>query len=227
MLRFYRDFCGTLPDEAELTAALLTLPDGTPVAAMAVGYNGPIAEGERILAPARNFGQPIADMVGPMSYGQRQVMLDEPNAVHGLHRYWRSAFTERLSDEMIKVLVDGASRMSSPLNAMLLFYVHGAAARVPATETAFAARRQQWDFDAIGQWTDAAENAKHIAWVREFWGRIEPHLQGSAYINHLADDDLPEKVRASYGVNYRRLREIKAMYDPSNLFRVNSNILPA
>ena len=227
MLRFYREFCGTLPDEAELTAALLTLPDGTPVAAIAVGYNGPIEEGERIFAPARKFGQPIADMVGPMSYGQRQVMLDEPNAVHGLHRYWRSAFTERLSDEMIKILVDGASRMSSPLNAMLLFYVHGAAARVPATDTAFAARRVQWDFDAIGQWTNAAENAKHIAWVRAFWGQIEPHLQGSAYINHLADDDKPEKVRASYGVNYRRLREIKAIYDPSNLFRVNSNILPA
>ena len=67
MLRFYRDFCATLPDEAEAYAALLTSPEGVPVAAMLLGYNGPIEEGERVLAPARQFGQPIADLVAPMS----------------------------------------------------------------------------------------------------------------------------------------------------------------
>ena len=76
---------------------------------------------------------------------------------------------------------------------------HGAATRVPATETAFAARRPQWDFDAIGQWADGAESARHIAWVRALWTRLEPHLLGSAYINHLAEDDRPETVRASFG----------------------------
>ena len=50
MLRFYRDFCGTLPDEAEAYAALLTAPQGMPVGAMMLGYNGPIADGEKIFA---------------------------------------------------------------------------------------------------------------------------------------------------------------------------------
>jgi hypothetical protein len=61
----------------------------------------------------------------------------------------------------------------------------------------------------------------------ELWGQLEPHLQGSAYINHIAADDRPEKVRASFGSNHQRLREIKAVYDRANLFRVNSNIVPA
>jgi hypothetical protein len=162
-----------------------------------------------------------------MPYGARQTILDEHNAEHGLHRYWRSAFTERISDEVVDVLVEGAATFSSPLSSLLFFHMHGAATRVPATETAFAARRPQWDVDAIGQWTDGAESARHIAWVRALWTRLEPNLLGSAYSNHLAEDDRPETVRASFGENYGRLRQLKAVYDRTNLFHINANIAPA
>ncbi len=104
--------------------------------------------------------------------------------------------------------------------------MHGAAARVPATATAFSARRPLWDFDIIGQWSDPAESSGHIAWVKALWDRLEPELLGTVYINHMAADDRPEKVRASYGENYARLRELKAVYDPMNLFRVNANVSP-
>ena len=77
VMRFYRDFCATLPDEAEAFAALLT-HDGEPVVAMLLGYNGSIEVGERVLAPARQFGSPIADLVGPMPYGVRQTLIDDP-----------------------------------------------------------------------------------------------------------------------------------------------------
>ncbi len=227
MLRFYRDFCSTLPDEAEAYAALLTSPDGVPVAAMLLGYNGPIAEGERVLAPARRFGAPMADLVSPMPYSARQTMLDAPNAEHGLHRYWRAAFTEEISDGLIDAVVASAAKFSSPLSAFIFFHMHGAAARVEPSATAFAPRRPQWDFDAIGQWREGSESATHIAWLRDVWSRVEPHLQGSAYVNHIAADDQPEKVRASYGENYQRLRQLKALYDPTNLFRLNANIPPA
>jgi hypothetical protein len=120
-----------------------------------------------------------------------------------------------------------ATKFSSPLSAFIFFHVHGAATRVSSTATAFAARQTQWDFDAIGQWTDGAESAGHIEWVRDVWRRAEPQLQGSAYVNHIAADDRPEKVRASFGGNYQRLRKIKQQYDPGNLFRINANILPA
>jgi FAD/FMN-containing dehydrogenase len=226
VLRFYRDFSATLPDEAEAYAALLTAPEGMPVAALILGYNGPLSEGEKVLAPARRFGKPAADVVGPMPYAARQRLLDEPNATHGLQRYWRSAFTERISDGLIDLMVQAASSFSSPLSALLFFNMHGAATRVSPTATAFAARRAQWDFDAIGQWTDAGQSATHIAWVRNLWTKLELHLQGSAYVNHLAADDRPEKVRASFGENYGRLRALKAKYDPKNLFRVNANIAP-
>src|SRR5262249_47281145 len=137
-----------------------------------------------------------------------------------------SAFTEQISDGLIDVMVEGASSFSSPLSALLLFHMHGAATRVSPLATAFAPRKPQWDFDAIGQWADPAQSAAHTGWVRELWTKLGPHLQGSAYVNHLAADDRPEKVRASYGDSYARLRALKAAYDPKNLFRVNANIAP-
>jgi FAD/FMN-containing dehydrogenase len=228
VLRFYREFCATLPDEAEAYLGMLTDPNaGLPVVALLLGYNGDLAEGERVLAPAREFGSPLVDLVGPVPYGARQVMLDEPNAIHGLHRYWRSAFVDVISDDLIDVVVDQASRFSSPLSVLLFFYVHGAATRVPGDATAFSARRRMWDFDAIGQWSELTESDGHTAWVRTAWDAFAPHLgDGSGYINHLSGDERPEQVRASYGSNLARLRRLKAAYDPDNTFRMNPNIGP-
>src|SRR6516162_5996868 len=124
-------------------------------------------------------------------------------------------------------MVEGAARFSSPVSALILFYIRGAAAFIPANAMAFGARRLQWNFDAVGQLARGTERAMDIAWVRELWGRLEPHLQGAVYVNHISDDDRPEKVRASFGENLPRLRQIKGIYDKTNLFRVNSNIQPA
>jgi Berberine and berberine like len=198
-----------------------------PVIAMALGYNGPIGEGEKVLAPARQFGRPVADLVGPMPYAVRQTLLDEPNARNGLHRYWRSAFARQLSDQLIDAAVQAASDFTSPLSAMVFFYMHGAAARVPAADTAFSARRVLWDIDVIGQWDNPAESDRHIPWVRATWDKMAFQLEDRVYLNHVAADDPPEKVRASYGSNHARLRQLKAQHDPTNLFRLNPNITPA
>ena len=228
VMHFYREFCPHLPDEAESYLAFITSPEvGVPVVAMVLGYNGPVSEGERVLAPARQFGQPIADLVGPLPYTARQCFFDEPTAHHGLHRYWRSAFTDQLSNELIDLVIDAAGRFTSPLSVMVFFYMHGAGTRVPADQTAFASRRTQWDFDIVGQWSDPAESARHIDWVRQAWDEMSPVLGGTGYINHLAADDPPEKVRASYGTNLARLRQMKTKYDPTNFFRLNPNITPA
>jgi berberine-like enzyme len=79
----------------------------------------------------------------------------------------------------------------------------------------------------IGTTAISAGSPQHVTWVRKLWERLEPHLQGNAYVNHLPADDRPEKVRASFGLNYARLRELKGEYDPTNLFRINANIAPA
>jgi hypothetical protein len=227
VLRFYRDFSADLPDEAEVHAALATSPDGDPIAALLLGYNGPIEKGEKVLAPARAFGKPIADLVQPMPYALRNTIQDKPNAIHGIQRYWKSGFTEVISDDLIDLLVEAAADCTSPLTGMVFFRVHGAATRVPSGATAFGLRQEQWDFNVISQWTEARETDAQIAWTRALWSRLEPLMSGSAYVNHLAGDERPEKVRASFGANYEQLSALKRQYDPMNVFRLNANIVPA
>ena len=225
MLRFYRDFARGLPDEAEAFVAMLTSPEGDPIATMLLGYNGPIEEGERILAPAREFGPPIADLVSPMPYTVRQTLIDDL-AVHGLQRYWKSGYMPELSDELIDLIVDRATPLISPMSAIALFYVHGAATRVNPSDTAVGLRNSQWDFDIISQWEDPSENDKQFQWTRDFWAAVEPFATGGVYVNHIAGDE-PERVAAAYGgANYEQLVDVKNQYDPTNLFRLNHNIKP-
>ena len=227
ILHFFAEFHSTLPDEADMFAAMLTTPDGATLAALIPGYNGPVEEGERVLAPVRRFGTPILDTVGPMPYSARQSMLDEGLTPHGVQRYWKSAFAREMSADLINALVEGASAFPTPGSVMAFFHTHGAATRVAPDATAFGLREPLFDMNAIAQWTDPSDSERCIAWVRGVWDKVEPLSAGSAYLNHLAGDDRPEKVRASYGVNYERLALVKAKYDPTNLFRLNANIPPA
>jgi len=223
VLRFYRDFCRTLPDEAEAFAALLTSPDGDPLTALILGYNGPLDEGERVLAPARQFGSPIVDLVSPMPYVQRQALIDDLG-VHGIHRYWKSGFMPELGDDAIDLVVERAATMTSPMSVVGLFYVHGAAARVHPQATAFGQRGEKWDFSIISQWTDPSLADEQVAWTRSFWSAAEPFTTG-VYVNHISGDE-PGRVHSAFGVNYDRLLAAKNRYDPGNLFRLNQNIRP-
>lgn len=162
-----------------------------------------------------------------MPYAARQTLLDEPLAWNGLHRYWRSAFAGQMPDQFIDVVVNAASGFTSPLSFIAFFYVHGAAIRIAAAETAFSARRPLWDVDVLGQWDNPAESDRHIPWVRATWDKMAPFMEDGGYINHLVAEDPAEKIRASYGANHGRLRQLKARYDPTNLFRLNPNIKPA
>ena len=224
VLRFYRDFSRTLPDEAEAYAAMLTTPDGVPVVAMLLGYNGSLADGERILEPARTFGGPIVDTVAPMPYAQRQTLIDDLG-VHGIRRYWKSGFLEDLSDTFIDLIAERATRLPSPLSVIGIFNVHGAAGRVDPGTTAFGLRGNRWDFDIISQWTDPAEDEEQVRWTRGLWTEVEPYAAGGVYVNHIAEDE-PERVHAAFGPNYERLLAVKNRYDPTNLFRLNHNIKP-
>jgi FAD/FMN-containing dehydrogenase len=57
---------------------------------------------------------------------------------------------------------------------------------------------------------------------------LSPFVDQTVYVNAL-DDGAEEgdlRVRQAYGTNYDRLKTLKRKYDPTNLFRQNSNINP-
>jgi hypothetical protein len=97
------------------------------------------------------------------------------------------------------------------------------ASRVDPAATAFAHRAQQYDCLILSQWDDPAESSANIVWTRTVFDAMSPFLEPGVYMNNLGDEG-PDRVRDAYGANYERLVNVKATYDPSNLFRFNPNI---
>jgi FAD/FMN-containing dehydrogenase len=225
ILRFQRDFAQSASDRTMSFAALMSAPDGSPVIVLPIAYHGPLAEGERVLAPLRNLGTPLLDDVGSKTYTEVQSIFNPDVFPHGMHRYWKSSFLKNPSDAALDLALEYANQMVSPHSMILLYLVNGAATRVPAGETAFGLRDALWNLDVIGQWTDPADAARHVPWVRACWKALDAHSTGGVYVNHLGGDE-PERVRDAFGQNYARLVEVKQKYDPENMFRFNQNIRP-
>jgi hypothetical protein len=223
VLAFYRDFVTALPDELMVYAAAVTSPDGVPMIALVPSWTGPdLDEGERLLAPLRQFGPPVADLVARMPYTAMQQMLDAA-AGYGLRSYWKSHFLSGLPDAAIDTFVRFAEACPSPRTVTLLENNHGAAARVARDATAFPAREHAFDLVVISIWEDAKDDARNVAWTRGVYEAMQPWSAALVYVNALGADD-SGRVAEAYGGNYARLAEVKAKYDPTNRFRRNHNI---
>ena len=101
--------------------------------------------------------------------------------------------------------------------------MHGAAARVPPEETAFAHRQDQFDCIILSVWSDPPDTEENIGWTRDLFEDMKPFLEEGVYVNNLMDEGA-DRVRAAYEPNYDRLVELKRKYDPDNFFRLNQNI---
>ncbi len=226
VLKLYREFKKTEPDELITYAAMLTLPGGPPVVAFIPCYNGDLQAGEEAIAPLRALGEPMIDTVAPMPYSAMQQLL-EAGILPNLQNYWKSGLGIEISDGAIEVLADFLPRVPSPMTVIAFVDFHGASRRVSSTATANPFRDASYELVMLGMWEDPADADQNITWLRELFSAVEPHLLDATYVNSLDGDEGISGVRRAYGENYPRLAALKKRYDPANLFRMNQNIPPA
>lgn len=233
VLRWYRRFLPGAREDLFGFFAFLTVPPAPPfpealrgrkVCGVVWSYFGPPAETEEVFRPVRNFIPPVFEHLTPMPYPQLQSIFD-PLYPAGLQMYWKGDFFRELSDEAVLLHVKHGSQMPTPLSTMHLYPVDGAVNRVGSDRTAFSFRDCLWSGVIVGADPDPANNERMIAWARDYWQALHPHSAGGAYVNFLMEEG-QERVKATYGDNYKRLTEIKRKYDPGNLFRINQNIQP-
>ena len=224
VIRFYRDFVTSAPDDVNAVCALLTAPDGLKVVAIAGCHCGDLAAGDRAMQPLKAFGPPILDQIGPVPYVQFQTALDGAFP-RGRRYYWKSALVPEIPDSLADRAVEQFAAAPSPHTFFLFQKLGNAANRVAPDATAFAHRGARWDALVLSGWEDPAEDVSQIAWSREVWESWRPFSVG-VYSNAVGSDADREEVKAAYGARYERLAVVKAMYDPANLFRVNANIRP-
>jgi hypothetical protein len=225
VLKLYREFCASAPDELIVILGMTTGPDGNPIILLVGCYSGAIEEGERVLAPLRAFGPPIADLFGPTPYTSMQQLFD---AAYPADRrnYWKSSFMDDISDEAIDTMIDWFKEVPSPWSAVEIEQFGGAVNRVGANETAFGQRGAAYNLIAVSVWSDASDDDANIAWTRGIWQAMQPHVRAEAYVNYFSGDE-QDRVQTAYGAKYARLAALKRTYDPTNLFRMNQNIKPA
>lgn len=235
VLRFYREYVTTAPDELFTIPTFMTAPGaphipmhlhGKPVLTILICYAGSLEEGERVVHPLRAFGPPEVDLVGITPYSAVQSLTDAANP-RGRLNYWKAEYLTGYSDEAIDTIVDYADRKGSPFSKILLSHLQGAISRVRPDETAYIHRAAPFLLNINAIWTDPRESDKHIGWARDFWTAMQPFSAGGVYVNFLSNEG-EDRVRAAYDPRtYARLVALKNKYDPENFFRLNQNIRPA
>jgi FAD/FMN-containing dehydrogenase len=224
-LRLYREVTSTAPDELGSLVALGTLPDGTQAAVLLVGYSGPIADGEKLLRPLREFGPLLADQVSPSPYRALQGISEHFNP-RGYRNYLKTNYLRDLSDDAIDILVERYASVPAPFSHIVVEHMGGAVSRMDRQATAYNYRDAQYNFLIVGMWADPAQDASGISWVRGLWQALQPFSSGNIYVNYESDVGV-ERVQAAYGAaKYDRLVALKNTYDPTNFFRLNANIKP-
>jgi FAD/FMN-containing dehydrogenase len=226
-LQVFREVTMTGPDELSCAYAVVVLPEMGKVALVAACYNGPVESGAPLISPFQKIGKPWVDGIHPLSYLEVQHLFAE--IPFGLQNYWKGHFVREMPDTAIDAVMDAADEMTSEHSAILIEAPHGVASRVPDADTAYSQRDKRYNISALAIWEDDGKPQRHIKWTQDFAAKIEPLSGGgAAYVNYLNDDASPDEVREAYGgEKYRRLRALKAKYDPQNVFRYNQNIPPA
>ena len=235
VLRFYRDFAATAPDELTCWFVLRQAPPapfvppewrGREVLALAMCWSNSdsMADGERATLPLRTIGAPIVDLVGPRPYLEWQAFLDA-SATPGARNYWKSHDVHELSDELIDLLVRTARTLPDPETDIAVAHMGGATGRVAEDATAYARRDAAYAVLVHGRWRDPAKDDACVGWTRELFDATRPYATGRVYVNFMSQDE-DDRVAAAYGANHERLVALKTRYDPTNLFRTNQNIRP-
>ncbi len=233
LMREFRRITAAAGDELTVWSVLRKAPPlpflpeawhGKEVLVFAACYCGDMAAGEKALAELRGLGKPIADVIGPHPFTGWQTAFD-PLLAPGARNYWKSHDFVELPDAFIDILLKAIRNLPDPECEVFIAHLGGAMAKVADNATAYPQRKSHFLMNVHTRWQDATKDKACIQWARDLFNAATPYSTGSVYVNFMPEDEV-DRVGGAYGSNMARLADIKAKYDPGNLFRVNHNIRP-
>jgi len=237
-IRFWRDFLADKSDRIGSLVEFSTVAEsedfppeswGKQVYTIAAVYAGDPEEGEKIMQPLRELAPLVTDFSCRADYCEIQKLFDTLMPAGQFRCYWKSLYLDRLTNEVIDDILDGIGSVPSPNSLSSIWNFGGATARVAADATAFGDRSMPWMYSIDSVWEGAENDETNIRWTRDLWERMQRYSDhGRMYLNFPGQGEEGDKLlQDTFGAeNFRRLREIKAKYDPDNRFRFNQNIRP-
>jgi FAD/FMN-containing dehydrogenase len=235
VLELYRRLAATAPRELTLVALMRPAPPAPwlpkemhrkPIVALLACYSGRPEDGEKAVAPIKAFGQPIGDVLVRRPYAQLQSLLDATQP-KGRRYYWKSEYLPRIEPSLCEKVVDHAARIRSPHSAVILFQIEGALNRLREEHSPVGNRNAHYVLNLAGAWEHTGDDTANVTWAREAWNEMKAFSTGGAYINFMTEDEGRDRIEAALGRGLDRLAQVKAKWDPQNVFRTNRNIPPA
>jgi FAD/FMN-containing dehydrogenase len=235
VLEHYRALAEAAPSELTLVAILRPAPPapwlpkevhGKPIVALLACHSGDPEQAEKIVASIKGFGKPVGDVLVRRPYTQLQTLLDGTQP-KGRRYYWKSEYLAGIEPALCAKAIEHAARIRSPHSAVILFQIGGALNRLPPEHSAVGNRDARYVLNIAGSWEQPADDAANIDWARAAWSDMRSFSTGGTYVNFLTEEEGFERTQAALGGNLRRLAEVKARWDPDNVFRTNRNVRPA
>jgi FAD/FMN-containing dehydrogenase len=224
VMRGYADLMAAAPDEFSVQVGVLSGPDGGPTLYLLPTWSGEAGEGERAVAELQRLGTPLQAEAAPRSYGDLLGLYDAYFPA-GRHYAIRTRSVARITPEVISALDTAGATRTSPLSAITITQLHGAATRVPVESTAFGNRQGHFVVEIVPAWEpDDRNGARHRAWADALSAALAPVALPGGYPNLLGPDD-HDQIAEAYGPNTARLLAIKQRYDPDGFF--SATPLPA
>ena len=234
VLELYRTLAAEAPAELTLVAFMRLAPPapwlpkdihGKPIVALLACHTGSLEDAEQAVAPIKSFGKPIGDVLTRRPYVQLQSLLDATQP-KGRRYYWKSEYLPSIEPALCEAVMEHAAKTRSPHSNLILFQLGGAVGQFDEAHSPVGNRDAQYVFNVAGSWERPEEDEANIAWAHDAWNDLKRFSTGGTYINFLTEDEGVERTGAALGPALSRLGEVKAKWDPDNLFRTNRNIEP-
>jgi hypothetical protein len=220
---FYSEYEAEAPDELYLSCAIASNPRVQGIA-FNVCYSGDMSKWDAISQKLHGFGKPVSDGLRALDYValQRSGDSSDPRAIGS---YTKTGYVKHISPALTEAMIDGLEYHPERSTTVGFQHLGGAISRVAGDATAFPHRGIHATSLLLVDWPSNIDPTSHIAWLKQYWDTVEPHTDGF-YTNDVVDES-QKQIDENYLGNYPRLLALKNKYDPTNLFRLNANVVPS
>jgi FAD binding domain/Berberine and berberine like len=235
VLELYRTLAEAAPQELTLVALVRLAPPapwlpqdvhGKPIVGILACYSGRAEAGEKIVAPIKSLGKPVGDVLVRRPYVQLQALLDATQP-KGRRYYWKSEYLPSVEPALCDKFLSHTARFQSPHSAMILFQIGGALNHLAGDHSAVGNRDARYVLNITSAWERREDDAVNVEWARTAWTDLRSFSTGGNYLNFQTEDESADRLQAALGPAFARVAQIKAKWDPDNVFRTNRNIAPA
>ncbi len=183
-------------------------------------------EANCLLEPLTSTGTPTINIVTlPYPEVVEYFLPDEPARSEQSTKFSSAWAIDLLPNEAVRIIRRFLEESTGTEAGFFFQSWGGAVSRISPEATAFFWRCPKFYLEWNSSWTEDSGEQRNIAMVERTRQQLQPFVAGS-YVN-VPDEFIEDFGPAYYGTNFARLREVKAKYDPKNVFNHPQSIPPA